>query len=150
MNAGANGVRVAGVKVTALAEALAVCASIQVNAEASIATIGVDEEKLYELLSERENLFLLLARHMGTIQAATPGSGTQVVTGVRGRKQNDAIRSRISDALIEAHSSSAKLVTRLAERTGVLHEELNRAGRNGIAHEGYQALELRHRLEQHR
>ena len=139
-----------GGKATAVADTLAVCELIEANAEASIATIGIDEEKLYVLLSEREQLFFRLSQNMSVWQAVTPGAGTQVISGVRGRKQSEAVKSRIIDALIEAHRSSAKLATRLAERTGALREELSLAGRNGIAHEGYQALELRHRLEQHR
>ena len=118
-------------------EALAICAGADRVAEQASRAVGVDDERLFSLLAERERMLSGLARHIAALERRPSADGTLLATGERLVEDADALVAEVCEALSASQRTTMALAMRVADRVAELREELATVQRAGSAGLGY-------------
>lgn len=122
-------------------EALAVCEGADRIAEHAWNAVGVDDERLFSLLEERERMLAGLADHITTLKRQRHSAdGGKVAASERVLEETDAVVARVCEALSASQRTTMALAVRVADRVAELREELATVQRAGSAGLGYATL----------
>jgi hypothetical protein len=128
-------------RATAAAEALSICAGADGIANEASAAVGVDDEKLFKLLEQRERMLAGLAEHIVTLQLSrVPADDPLFAMSERVVDDADMLVARVCEALSSSHRTTVALAMRVAERVSVLRDELASVQRAGNAGTAYTAF----------
>ena len=122
-------------------DALAACAGADRIAEQAWNAVGVDDERLFSLLEERERMLSGLADHITTLKLQRHSAdGGKVAASERVLDETDAVVGQVCEALSASQRTTMALAMRVAERVAELREELASVQRAGSAGLGYATL----------
>ena len=122
-------------------EALAICESADALAREAGDSLGVDDDRLFSLLEQREQLLADLAEHVVTLRFERPtADGTVFAATERAVDDADALVTEVCTALTKSHRATMALAMRVSERAKALRAELEAVQRAGSAGIGYAML----------
>ncbi len=135
------GRRPAGERERAAREALAICESADALARDADESLGVDDERLFSLLEQRDRMLADLAEHVVTLRFERPtADGTVFAATERAVDDADALVTEVCTALTKSHRATMALAMRVSERAKALRAELAAVQRAGSAGIGYAML----------
>jgi hypothetical protein len=135
----------------AASEALSICQGADGIAQAATAAIGVDDERLFALLEQRERMLAGLAEHIVTLKLnRTSADDPLFAASERVVDDADAVVARVCEALSSSHRTTVALAMRVAERVAVLRDDLANVQRAGNAGSAYAAMSPVHQVDRFR
>lgn len=121
--------------------ALALCARADAVAHEADRHIGVDDERLFSLLEQRDELLSDLAEQLVTLRAVRPTADNALFAATeRAVDDADAMITEVSAALAVSQRVTMELAARVARRVAELRAELDAVQRAGSASIGYGTL----------
>lgn len=135
------GRRPAGGREHAAREALALCESADALARVADASLGVDDDRLFSLLEQREQMLADLVEHVVTLRLERPTADSPLFAATeRVVDDADALVTEVCTALTRSHRTTMALALRVSERAKALRAELAAVQRAGSAGIGYATL----------
>ena len=129
-------------------EVIAICTSADRLADEATGLVGVDDDRLFALLEQREEMLADLAEHLVALRLERPTADNPLLAASeRTVDEADALVSAVCEALGAAQRSTVALAVRVAERTAELRAELASVGRAGQATLGYGSLDRPTRVD---
>lgn len=123
--------------------AVAICRHADDMAREATASVGVDDDRLFSLLEQREQMLADLAEHLVTLRLERPTADSPMyASSERVVDEADALVTEVCDALSASHRATMTLAVRVAERAAELRAELagvQRAANAGMAYSGISA-----------
>lgn len=123
--------------------AVAICRTADDMAREATAAVGVDDDRLFSLLEQREQMLADLAEHIVSLRLERPTADSPLyASSERVVDEADALVTEVCDALSAAHRTTMTLAVRVAERAAELRAELadvQRASNAGMAYAGVTA-----------
>ncbi len=118
--------------------ALAICESADVLAGEADASLDIDDDRLFSLLEQREQMLADLAEHVVTLRQERPTVDSPLFASTeRIVDDADALVTEVCTALSRSHRATMALAMRVSERANALRAELaavQRAGSAGLAY----------------
>ena len=135
-------------KRNAARSALAICATADRLAEEATAVVGVDDDRLFALLEQREEMLADLAEHIVALRLERPTVDNPLIaSSERAVDEADALVSEVCDAISASERATMVLAARVADRVAELRAELASVQRVGNAGLGYTALDVGSRVD---
>ncbi len=132
-------------------EALALCASADAAAREATESVGVDDDRLFSLLEQREQMLADLAEHVVALRLERPTADSPLFAATEKVVDDaDALITEVCDALTSSHRTTMALAARVAERTQMLRDELAAVQRAGSAGVGYGLHQTPHQIDRFR
>ena len=129
-------------------EALAICDSADVLAREAGDSLGVDDDRLFSLLEQREQMLADLAEHVVTLRLERPTADSPLFAATeRAVDDADALVTEVCTALTTSHRATMALAVRVADRAKALRAELAAVQRAGSAGVGYAMLPISRQLD---
>jgi len=123
---------------TAAQNVLMLCATADAVAREADRQIGVDDERLFSLLEQRDELLSDLAEQLVTLRAVRPTADNALFAATeRAVDDADAMITEVSAALAVSQRVTMELAARVARRVAELRAELDTVQRAGSASIGY-------------
>lgn len=130
--------RVPSARQQAAQRALDICKDADAVATQAAAALGVDDDRLFALLEQREEMLADLAEHLVVLRAERPTADNPLLAASeRVVDDADALVAEVCDALSASQRATLALAVRVAERAGELRAELAQVQRAGVAGIGY-------------
>jgi len=131
--------------------ALAICASADALAREASVSLDDDDDRMFSLLEQREEMLLDLADHVATLRRERPTADSPLyAASERVIDEADALVTDVCAALHATQRATMMLALRVSARTDLLREELAAVQRAGCAGVGYAALAQPHQLDRMR
>ena len=135
------GRRPAAERARAAQAVLGICATVDALADDAQATLGIDDERLFSLLEQREQMLVDLAEHVVTLRLERPTADSALfAASERVVEDSDALISDVCAALSRSNRATMALAVRVQDRVNVLRAELATVQRAGSASIGYARL----------
>lgn len=132
-------------------KALAICATADALAREADASLGVDDDRIFSLLEQREQMLVDLADHVATLRFERPTADSPLfAASERVIDDADALITDVCAALSTTQRATMALAVRVADRSNALRAELAAVQRAGSAGLGYAALSSAHQLDRSR
>ena len=129
-------------------EALAICESAEALARAADDSLSVDDDRLFSLLEQREQLLADLAEHVVSLRLERPTADSQLFAATeRAVDEADALVTDVCTALNKSHGATMALAMRVSDRADALRAELAAVQQAGSARIGYGVLPTSHQLD---
>lgn len=129
-------------------EALAICESADALAREASDSLGVDDDRLFSLLEQREQMLADLAEHVVTLRLERPTADSPLFAATeRIVDEADALVTEVCTALTRSHRATMALAVRVSDRAKALRAELVAVQRAGSAGIGYGLLSTSHQLD---
>ncbi len=129
-------------------EALAICDSADALARDAGASLGIDDDRLFSLLEQREQMLADLAEHVVTLRLERPTVDSPLFAATEQVVDDaDALVTEVCTALTKSHRATMALAVRVSDRANVLRAELAAVQRAGSAGVGYALLPTSHQLD---
>lgn len=121
--------------------AVALCRDADVMAHEATASVGVDDDRLFSLLEQREQMLADLAEQLVSLRYERPTADSAMFASTeRVVDDADALVTEVCDALTAAHRATMSLAVRVSERAAELRAELADVQRAATASTGYGSL----------
>lgn len=121
--------------------AVAICRTADEMAHQAVASVGVDDDRLFSLLEQREQMLADLAEHLVVLRFERPTADSPLhAASERMVDEADALVSEVCDALTTAQRATMSLAVRVSERAAELRSELAEVQRAANAGMGYSAM----------
>lgn len=145
------GRRPAAERAEAARKALAICDSADELARQATASLGVDDDRLFSLLEQREQMLVDLAEQVVTLRLERPTADSPLFAATeRVVDDADALVTEVCTALSTSHRATMALAMRVADRASELRSELAAVQRAGSASIGYATTPTPHQLDSFR
>ena len=129
-------------------QALAICDSADVLAREAGDSLDVDDDRLFSLLEQREQMLADLAEHVVALRLERPTADSPLFAATeRVVDDADALVSEVCTALTKSHRATMALAVRVADRAKALRAELAAVQRAGSAGIGYAMLPTARQLD---
>lgn len=135
-------------RVHAASAALSICEGADAIAKEASAAVGVDDERLFALLEQRERMLKGLAEHIVALKLnRSPADDPLYAASERMVDDADMLVARVCDALSTSERTTVALAMRVAERVSSLRDELAQLQRAGHAGSAYSTLGSSHQVD---
>jgi hypothetical protein len=142
------GRRPAAERARAAQAVLGICATVDALAEDAHASLGIDDDRLFSLLEQREQMLVDLSEHIVTLRVERPTADSALfAASEKVVEDSDALISEVCAALARSNRATMALAVRVQERVNVLRAELASVQRAGSASIGYAKLPLSPHLD---
>ena len=123
-------------------QALAICASADAAARAADQVVGVDNDRLFTLLEQRDELLRDLAETLVVLRLERPTADSPLFAATeRAVDEADALIDEVCAAVAVSERVTMELIARVAQRAAEIRAELDSVQRAGSARIGYGTLE---------
>jgi len=118
--------------------ALAICASADAIAREALDVVGQDDDRLFSLLEQRDEMLQDLSEHLVLLRLERPTADSPLYAATeRAVDDADALLTEVSAALTTSHRVTMELAAKVARRTDEIRRELDAVQRAGTAGIGY-------------
>ena len=118
--------------------ALAICASADAMAREALDVVGQDDDRLFSLLEQRDEMLQDLSEHLVMLRLERPTADSPLYAATeRAVDDADALLTDVSVALKTSHRVTLELAAKVARRTDEIRRELDAVHRAGNAGIGY-------------
>jgi hypothetical protein len=118
--------------------ALAICASADAIAREAVDVVGHDDDRLFSLLEQRDEMLQDLSEHLVLLRLERPTADSPLYAATeRAVDDADALLTEVSAALTTSHRVTMELAAKVARRTEEIRRELDAVQRAGNAGIGY-------------
>ena len=120
--------------------ALAICADADALAREAVDVVGQDDDRLFSLLEQRDQMLQDLSEHLVMLRLERPTADSSLYAATeRAVDDADALLTEVSSALRTSHRLTLELAARVARRTDEIRRELDAVQRASSAGLGYGA-----------
>lgn len=120
--------------------ALTLCASADAAATEAKQVVGVDDDRLFSLLEQRDEMLRDLAEHLVVLRLERPTADSPLFAATeRAVDEADALITEVCAALTVSQRVTMELAARVAHRAAEIRTELDAVQRAGSAGIGYAA-----------
>ena len=128
--------------------ALALCATADALAREAVGVVGQDDDKLFSLLEQRDEMLRDLSEHLGMLRRERPTADSPLYAATeRAVDDADALLTEVSAALSTSHRVTMELAAKVARRTDEIRAELDAVQRASSAGIGYGAVTGAHLVD---
>lgn len=128
--------------------ALTLCADADRLAADAWAAVGVDDDRLFSLLEQREQTLADLSEHLVALQLERPSADNPLfAASERAVDDADHLITEVCQALTISHRATMSLAVRVAARVDDLRTELASVRRAGSAGIGYASRATPHSVD---
>jgi len=121
--------------------AVAICRDADAMAREATTSVGVDDDRLFSLLEQRELMLADMAEHIVALRLERPTADSPMyAASERVVDEADALVTEVCEALSAAHRATMTLAVRVSERAAELRAELAQVQRAANASTGYGTL----------
>lgn len=140
IRSGRFGRRSPEVRQAAARGALAICASADALAREASDAVGQDDDRLFSLLEQRDQMLQDLSEHLVMLRLERPTADSPLYAATeRAVDDADALLTEVSAALSTSHRVTMELAAKVARRTDEIRSELDAVQRASSAGLGYGA-----------
>ncbi len=119
-------------------DALAICASADALAREAVHAVGEDDDRLFSLLEQRDEMLQDLSEHLVLLRLERPTADSPLYAATeRAVDDADALLTEVSVALRTSHRVTMELAAKVARRTDEIRSELDAVQRASSAGLGY-------------
>jgi hypothetical protein len=123
-------------------QALAICRSADAAAREAEKVVGVDNDRLFLLLEQRDDLLRDLAETLVVLRLERPTADSPLFAATeRAVDEADALIDEVCAAVAVSERVTMELVARVAQRAAEIRTELDAVQRAGSARVGYATQE---------
>ncbi len=131
--------------------ALAICASADALAREAVEVVGEDDDRLFSLLEQRDEMLQDLSEHLVMLRLERPTADSPLYAATeRAVDAADAMLTELSAALSTSHRVTMELAAKVARRTDEIRRELDAVQRASSAGLGYGAAAGAHLVDRFR
>ena len=131
--------------------ALAICASADALAREAVEVVGEDDDRLFNLLEQRDEMLQDLSEHLVMLRLERPSADSPLYAATeRAVDDADALLAEVSAALSTSHRVTMELAGKVARRTEEIRCELDAVQRASSAGLGYGAMAGAHLVDRFR
>ncbi len=147
------GLRTADERSDAARRALTICESADAMAREANESMDLDDDRLFGLLEQREQMLADLAAHVVTLRIKRPTADRPLfdspllASTAHVVNDADALVTEVCKALSRSQQFTMALALRVADRAGALRAELAEVHRAGSASVGYAMRPTPHQLD---
>lgn len=135
-------------RANAAQEAIRICTSADAIAHEASAAVGVDDDHLFSLLEQREQMLTDLSEQLLTLRLERPTADSSLFAATERMVDDaDALVSDVCAVLSSTHRTTMALAKRVADRAAELRAELDSVQRAGSAGMGYAAFASPHLVD---
>jgi len=128
--------------------ALAICASADALAREAADVVGEDDDRLFNLLEQRDEMLQDLSEHLVMLRLERPTADSPLYAATeRAVDDADALLTEVSAALSTSHRVTMELAAKVARRTDEIRCELDAVQRASSAGLGYGAAAGAHLVD---
>jgi len=128
--------------------ALAICASADALAREAADVVGEDDDRLFNLLEQRDEMLQDLSEHLVMLRLERPTADSPLYAATeRAVDDADALLTEVSAALSTSHRVTMELAAKVARRTDEIRSELDAVQRASSAGLGYGAAAGAHLVD---
>ena len=139
------------VRQTAARGALAICADADALAREAVEVVGHDDDRLFSLLEQRDEMLQDLNEHLVMLRLERPTADSPLYAATeRAVDDADALLTEVSAALSMSHRVTMVLAAKVARRTDEIRRELDAVQRASSAGLGYGAAVGAHLVDRRR
>ncbi len=121
-------------------QALALCTRADAAADEAQRVVGVDDDRLFSLLEQRDEMLRDLAEHLVVLRLERPTADSPLFAATeRAVDEADALITDVCAALSVSQRVTMELAARVAHRASEIRAELDAVQRAGSAGIGYAA-----------
>ena len=121
-------------------QALALCTRADAAADEAQRAVGVDDDRLFSLLEQRDEMLRDLAEHLVVLRLERPTADSPLFAATeRAVDEADALITDVCAALSVSQRVTMELAARVAHRASEIRAELDAVQRAGSAGIGYAA-----------
>ena len=121
-------------------QALALCTRADATADEAQRVVGVDDDRLFSLLEQRDEMLRDLAEHLVVLRLERPTADSPLFAATeRAVDEADALITDVCAALSVSQRVTMELAARVAHRASEIRAELDAVQRAGSAGIGYAA-----------
>ncbi|WP_309672458.1 hypothetical protein [Gemmatimonas sp.] len=118
--------------------ALAICANADALAREAVDAVGQDDDRLFSLLEQRDQMLQDLSEHLVMLRLERPTADSPLYAATeRAVDDADALLTEVSAALSTSHRVTMELAAKVARRTDEIRSELDAVQRASSAGLGY-------------
>ena len=130
---------------------LHICDSADALAREADAFLGVEDERLFGLLEQRDQMLQDLAEHVVVLRLERPTADSAMFAASEKVVDDaDALITEVATALTRSNRATMALAMRVSERANALRAELTAVQRAGSANMGYARLQAPPHLDRFR
>ncbi len=145
------GRRVSAEREQAARSALALCAGADAAAQEAERVVGVDDDRLFSLLEQRDEMLSDLAEQVMILRAERPtADGLLFAATERAVDEADDLIAEVCSAVSVSQRVTMELAARVARRAAEIRAELDAVQRAGSAGLGYAAHSSPHVVDSRR
>lgn len=131
--------------------ALAICASADALAREAVTVVGQDDDRLFSLLEQRDEMLQGLSEHLVMLRLQRPTADSPLYAATeRMVDEADALLMEVSTALCTSQRVTMELAAKVARRTDEIRCELDAVQRASNAGLGYGAATGAHLVDRMR
>ncbi|MCC6243379.1 MAG: hypothetical protein IT353_11095 [Gemmatimonadaceae bacterium] len=139
------------VRQAAAQSALALCASADAAAREAESVVGVDDDRLFSLLEQRDEMLSDLAEQLVVLRAERPTADSPLYAATeKAVDEADDLIAEVCAALNVSQRVTMELASRVARRAAEIRAELDAVQRAGSAGVGYATLSNSHLVDSRR
>lgn len=128
--------------------ALAICASADALAREAVEVVGQDDDRLFSLLEQRDQMLQDLSEHLVMLRLERPTADSPLYAATeRAVDDADALLTEVSAALSTSHRVTMEVAAKVARRTEEIRSELDAVHRASSAGLGYGAVAGAHLVD---
>jgi len=132
-------------------DALAICASADALAREATVAVGTDDDRLFSLLEQRDEMLQDLAEHLVNLKHERPTADSALFAATeRAVDDADALIASVCAALSSSQRVTMELAARVARRADELRTELDAVQRASSAGLGYASMTTAHSVDRFR
>ena len=129
-------------------EAIRICTTADAISHEASAVVGVDDDRLFSLLEQREQMLTDLSEQLLTLRLERPTADSPLFAATERMVDDaDALVSEVCSVLSSTHRATMALAKRVADRAAELRIELDSVQRAGSAGMGYAAFAMPHQVD---
>lgn len=119
-------------------QALAICANVDAAAREAERVLGIDNDRLFSLLEQRDEMLRDLAEHLVVLRLERPTADSPLFAATeRAVDQADDLITEVCAALTMSERVTMELAARVSHRAAEIRAELDAVQRAGSARVGY-------------
>ena len=131
--------------------ALAICAGADALAREAVTVVGQDDDRLFSLLEQRDEMLQGLSEHLVMLRLQRPAADSPLYAATeRAVDEADALLMEVSTALSTSHRITMELAAKVGRRTDEIRCELDAVQRASNAGLGYGAATGAHLVDRMR
>jgi hypothetical protein len=145
------GRRAASEREQAAQAVLGICATVDALAQEADVVLDVDDDRLFSLLEQREQMLVDLTDYVVALKLERPTADSPLYAASEKVVDDaDALISEVAAALMQSNRATMALALRVEARVSALREELAEVQRAGSAQMGYANVPVTHQMDRRR